>query len=68
MRKINVVTIHGIGVTGPEYAKVPIKGVKEEFNMALQKILGATSDSADGIVFKEVVWDDILAENQNKLE
>lgn len=68
MRKINVVTIHGIGVTGPEYAKALIKGVKEEFNRALQKNLATTSDFANGITFKEIVWDDILAENQEKLK
>jgi hypothetical protein len=67
MQKINVVTIHGIGVTGLFYARDFKKGIIKEFNSYLKRLLGGKSGFKRHMVCRAIVWDDILAENQKKL-
>ncbi len=66
--KLNVAIIHGIGKTEPGYAKPLIEGISRQFARHIRKILKTKVDIKDEISFQEIVWDDILGENQDKLK
>ncbi len=67
MKKINVIIVHGIGKTSPGYAQPLIHGLTDKFSGALQNILKTSDDFSSDIVIREIVWDDVLAVNQDKL-
>lgn len=66
-KKINVIIVHGIGKPSPGYAQKLIKGLTEKFNLALQERLRTTENQSYNIVIREIIWDDVLAVNQDKL-
>ena len=66
-KKINVIIVHGIGKPSPGYAQSLIKGLTEKFNRALQEGLRTMEDQSYNIVIREIIWDDVLAVNQDKL-
>ena len=68
MTNIKVAIIHGIGVNKPGYSKDLCEGVIKEFNATLRKILNTAYDYTRNIDFQEIVWDDILGENQKQLK
>jgi len=61
MLKINIAIVHGIGINTQGYAEPLIKGVRKQFNRALQDILKTSNDYADQLNFIPVIWDDIVA-------
>lgn len=67
MPKIYAIIVHGIGKAEPGYAASLIKGLKKRFTGHVRKILKTNNDYADELVVKEIVWDDILAKNQERL-
>lgn len=66
MNPVAAAVIHGIGVTRPGYAKPIIDGIRREFEAHL-KSLKISDVSADALVFKEVLWDDVVAIRQREL-
>lgn len=67
MPKLHVIVVHGIGKAEPGYAVGLIKGLKKRFSGHIRKILKTNDDYANELVIKEIVWDDILAKNQEQL-
>ena len=65
--KLYVIVVHGIGKAKAGYAAELIKGLKEKFSARVRKILKTNDDYADELIIKEIVWDDILAKNQEQL-
>jgi hypothetical protein len=68
MNKILVLIIHGIGKNSAGYAEPFIKAIRNEFDAQIKNILHSTEDYSKEIELKEVVWDDILGEKQEKLK
>ena len=67
MKKVFAIIVHGIGKTTLGYAQPFIKELKRRFKAYIQAMLKTKDDYADGLEIKEIVWDDILAGNQDKL-
>ena len=65
--RIHVLIVHGIGKAEPGYAAPLIKDLKKKFSGHIRGILKTSDDYADELVIKEIVWDDILAQNQEQL-
>jgi len=68
MKQVNVVIIHGIGVNKPGYAKQIIAGIEREFYSFLKTILPGKDGLRGLINFSEIVWDDIVGDNQEKFK
>ena len=68
MSDIFVAILHGIGKNEAGYADQLIRGVRKEFTARIRKIAGEEAAGEARIAFKPIVWDDILAENQEKLK
>lgn len=66
--KINVVIVHGIGINTQGYADPLIKGISAQFNKELRGILKASDDYTDQLNFIPVIWDDIVALQEAKLD
>lgn len=66
--KVNVAIIHGIGKNESGYAKPLVEGISRQFKRHLRNILKNDIDIKNEISFQEIVWDDILGENQEKLK
>lgn len=59
--------VHGIGTPLPGYSAALVKGVVTKFNTYLQNILKTREDFSSCVVVREVIWDGVLASNQDKL-
>lgn len=66
MSTINIAIVHGIGITKPGYAAPLIAGITREYRRAVQKNAGQ-KNAAPELNFIEIVWDDIIAANQQTL-
>ena len=67
MPKIHAIIVHGIGKAEPGYAAGLIGGLKKRFSGHIRGILKTSGDYTDELIIKEIVWDDILAKNQDRL-
>ncbi len=67
LKTINVIIVHGIGTPQPGYAQPLIAGLTEKFSFHLQKTLPMRVEPKDNLIIREVIWDDVLAANQEKL-
>lgn len=63
---MTVAIIHGIGVNKPGYAAPLIAGITREFHQALRDA-GTPAPEQSPLRFIEIVWDDIVAEQQSEL-
>ena len=68
MPKINIVIIHGIGNQQEGYAKLLVRGLTAEFTRQVNSLLKVSSDYSQQLQIKEILWGDILGENQAKLK
>lgn len=68
MSKINVAIVHGIGINTQGYAEPLIRGTSEQFNKELQRILKTSDDYTDQLNFIPIIWDDIVAFQEAKLD
>lgn len=68
MPKLNIAIVHGIGVNTQGYADPLIKGVSRQFNRQLRRILKTSGNYSDELNFIPIVWDDIVAFEQAKLD
>lgn len=66
--KLNVAIVHGIGVNEKGYADPLIKGVSRQFNKQLRRILKAPGDYAKELNFISIIWDDIVAYQEARLD
>lgn len=67
MKKIYAIIVHGIGKAQAGYSDPLVKGLQKRFNSHIQKTLKTNEQYTDGLILKEVVWDDILAGSQEQL-
>lgn len=67
MPKLLAIIVHGIGKVEPGYADGLIRGLKKRFSGHIREILKTNDDYAEELIIKEIVWDDILAKNQDQL-
>lgn len=65
--QLHIAFIHGIGKNGPGYSKDLREGIIREFDGILRRELKTQEKYSDSLNFIEIVWDDILAQNQAKL-
>lgn len=63
---LTVAVVHGIGVNTPGYAAPLIAGITREFYRSLREA-GQTAPEQSPLRFIEIVWDDIVAEQQAQL-
>ncbi|MCR4337025.1 MAG: DDHD family phospholipase [Candidatus Omnitrophica bacterium] len=68
MAHINIVILHGIGKNEIGYADDLVKGIEKEFNTFLERITGQADNGTVKLIFKPIVWDDILDRNQGQLK
>lgn len=66
--KVNVAIIHGIGRSKPGYANPLVEGISRQFAQYIRAVLKSNIDIKNELSFQEIVWDDILGENQDKLK
>ena len=64
--EMTVAVVHGIGVSEPGYAAELIAGIRREFIAALRRGNHPPPDPLP-LTFIEIVWDDIVAEQQQEL-
>lgn len=67
MTRVHTAIIHGIGVTKPGYSKPLIAGLTEAFDRRLKVLLDSRNDFTDQIRCHEILWDDVISENQRQL-
>ncbi|MBZ0167080.1 MAG: DDHD family phospholipase [Candidatus Omnitrophica bacterium] len=67
MNPINIAIVHGIGITKPGYAAPLIAGITREYRRAAHKQNAGQKEAAPELNFIEIVWDDIIAANQQTL-
>lgn len=68
MSVINAAFLHGVGKNEIGYADDLIKGIGKEFKRYIKEMSGQPDDGTPKIIFKPIVWDDILGKNQGKLK
>jgi len=68
MKKLSVAVVHGIGITKPGYADSFVKGINKVFNEELSLYLKKKDDYSQHIEYSQIIWDDVLSENQSKLK
>ncbi|MDD5019642.1 MAG: hypothetical protein PHH75_04815 [Candidatus Omnitrophica bacterium] len=68
MVAVNVVIVHGIGNTRAGYSDGLQEGLRREFSRHVRKVLGRKVDTTGALNVCEVVWEDVLAENEGKLK
>lgn len=66
-KNIHIIVVHGIGTPLPGYSEPLTRGVTAKFNRYLQDALKSKEDFSPSIVVREVIWDGVLAGNQEKL-
>lgn len=66
MNPVACAVIHGIGVTEPGYSKTLTEGIRREFAAHL-KSLKITDLTPDALIFREIIWDDVVAVRQKEL-
>lgn len=66
--KLNIAIVHGIGVNTQGYAEPLIKGISRQFNKQLRRILKSSGNYSDELNFIPIVWDDIVAYEQARLD
>lgn len=66
--KLNIAIVHGIGVNTQGYAEPLIKGIKKRFNRQLRRTLKTSDDFIGELNFIPIVWDDIVAFEQARLD
>lgn len=68
MVSLNILIVHGIGNCRPGYSLALQRGLKREFAFEVARILGSWPAGDDHLVFREVVWEEVLAKNEGKLK
>jgi hypothetical protein len=66
-KNIHIIVVHGIGTPLPGYSEPLTRGVTAKFNRYLQDALKSKEEFSSSIVVREVIWDGVLAGNQEKL-
>jgi hypothetical protein len=66
-KNIHVMIVHGIGTPLPGYSEPLVKGITARFNRYLQQAQKSSEDFSKNLVVREVIWDGVLAANQEKL-
>ena len=66
-KNIHVVIVHGIGKTSAGYSEPLARGITAQFNAYLQETLKSKDDFSSHLAVQEVIWDGVLAPNQDKL-
>ncbi|MFH1441701.1 MAG: hypothetical protein ABIH18_06675, partial [Candidatus Omnitrophota bacterium] len=68
MTAINVAILHGIGKNEIGYADDLENGIRKEFNAYLKKTTGLSDENTVKLVFRPIVWDDILGSSEGELK